>query len=166
MPLASSETGVLWFQIPAIASGTLAPTVAEVAAGTEITDAIAAPPEGFTTESTFIEVPRLKRRVTGKIPGRVNIPDSAMTFYWGDADDDPERDVYALFPRDSSGFLARFMPVDGAPVGTPAAADICDVFPYTVASRSKSPDDFGQSLKFRVAFGITDAFGEDLAVLA
>lgn len=166
MPLNSSEGGELWFMVPTIASATLAPTVAEVAAGDEITQGIAASPEGFTTESGFIEVPNLKSRVTPKIPGRISLPDSAITFYYGDDPDDVESDIYALFPRDSTGYIVRFMPVEGASVGTPAAADVCDVFPYRVASRTKLAPEFGQALRFRVAFGITREFGEDKAVLA
>jgi hypothetical protein len=85
MPLAVPD-GLLRVQfIPTVASATLAPTVAEFTAGTDISKGISAAPEGFTAETTFVEAPNLLTVVTPKVAGRLNIPDSALNMYWADA---------------------------------------------------------------------------------
>jgi hypothetical protein len=93
MPLAVPD-GLLRVQfIPTIASPTLAPTIAEFTAGTDISKGISAAPEGFTAETTFVEAPNLLTVVTPKVAGRLNIPDSALNMYWADATGSRSRSV-------------------------------------------------------------------------
>jgi hypothetical protein len=165
MPLAVPD-GLLRVQfIPTIASPTLAPTIAEFTAGTDISKGISAAPEGFTAETTFVEAPNLLTVITPKVAGRLNIPDSALNMYWADATGDTERTIYALFPRGTVGFLGFVYPVSGAKP-TPAAGIKLDVFPITVGSRAKTMADFGAVIRYRVGIAVTNAFAEDIAILA
>jgi hypothetical protein len=136
---------------PAIADKTT-PTFAELDAGTEITRDIA-DLSGWSTSSEFINVPDLKTRFTGKIPGRITAEDSSFTFY---ADEDSgSGDARALLPRDTEGYIVI---ADGG-----LASGKGDVFHVRVGSSSavRSTDD---AVKVMVNFAVLDEPAEGVTL--
>jgi len=129
-----------------------APTFAELDAGTELTRDIN-DLSGWTTSSEFIDVPDMKTRYTGKIPGRISSEDSSFTFY--NDEDQGAGDVGALLPRDTEGYIVI---ADGG-----LASGIGDVFHVKVGSNSmvRSLDD---AVKRMVSFAILDEPSEGVTL--
>ncbi len=55
-------------------------TIANIAAGTDVSPDVAAI-NGFTTEGTDLPIPNLAEEFTGSIPGRTTATDSSIDFY-------------------------------------------------------------------------------------
>lgn len=142
-----------WYWVDSIADPS-SPTRSELDAGTDLTDEVAAV-DGFTVSSDSIETPDYGKRFVGKLPGRVNADDSALTFY---ASSDSS-DVRTVLSRDDAGFIVSFP--EGDDEG--AESHTMDVFPVTVASLSKPTSD-SDAAQIVVSFTITSKPSEDVAV--
>lgn len=129
-----------------------APTFAELDAGTELTRDIG-DLSGWSTASAFIDVPDLKTRFVGKIPGRISADDSSFTFY---ADEDSGAgDARVLLPRDTEGYIVI---ADGG-----LASGKGDVFHVKVGSSTpvRSLDD---AVKIMCNFAILDEPAEGVTL--
>lgn len=115
--------------VDSIASTTLAATRAEINGGTEVAGEISSA-TGFSQTSNSVETPDWGSRITTKIPGRITIEDSSITFY-GDEDG---ADIREVLVRDQD-INVIFM--DGGDV----AATPMDVFKTTVSSITTTKDD-------------------------
>src|SRR4051794_3962941 len=89
-----------YYFLTTIASGTLAPTVAEIGAGTHLTATntpnLMLEPEGFSSESTFIEVQAMASRQTIKLAGEQQSADSFINFI----EDDTSNPIRTTLARD------------------------------------------------------------------
>lgn len=85
--------------LPAVADLT-APTALEIAAGVDLSEAIA-DFNGFQFANSPIDVPTLKKRATGKIPGEDTVADSSLVLY----DDDTSDDIRTAVAKDTTMVL-------------------------------------------------------------
>lgn len=117
-----------------------APTVAEVAAGTELTCDIREY-SGFMTEQTFIDDPSGCTKLVGKTAGQQTLADSDITFkmYLGDATDNP---LWSTLAQGTEGYIVHCLSgATGTPVGDKrpvAAGDVVNVWDVQVAAHSHS----------------------------
>lgn len=154
-------TGIsrLWW-VPAIASATLAPTVAEVNAGTDLTPFLTR--DGFDAPQTSatIDASDASSRVNKTIPGNIEAAKITIKAYRDSvaADDD----AWAALPTDAAGFLVE-RPFGGSAVAV-AAAQKVNVWEAVVVSRS--PSSWGDEARTFTAECSSEAHAEDLAVLA
>lgn len=150
-----------FYFVPTIADSTLAPTVAEAGAGTEITDDVS-DVSGFSFENDPIETPDMGQTFVGSIPGEDKADTSSLTIY--------ERKTIAAnttrtaLPKGTTGYLVIFP--YGLAGATPAAADECDVWPIEVASVSRAYSAGNEASKYTITMTIRDEPGVDLDVLA
>jgi hypothetical protein len=140
-----------WHFVPTI-TNILAPTVAEINAGEEITGAVISV-SGFKYSGSKVETPDLKSRFNSSVPGRYTAEDSSIQFYKGDEATDVEQIVEDLLADDTSGYIVRIPPEDGDPQ-TIAAATTCAVWPVKVMSNTEDPPTPGEIAKFTVDFSI------------
>lgn len=137
-----------FFFVPTIADVTDV-TVAEVTAGTELTDDLAEV-NGFTFANSPIQTPDMGSKFVSQIPGEDSTDDSGMVFY----QDDDNTDIYDAMVKDTSGYVVIFdLGTAGA---NPAAADVVDVWPVTISSRAKRYTADNEAAKFEVKFAMTD----------
>lgn len=116
--------------LPGIASGTLAPTVAEVTAGVNISKDIN-DINGFVWKNDQIEVPDMSSRFTGKIAGPDKADDSSFVFYhYSDANP-----LFVTMAKDVTGFIVFAY----WRVTAPVSGTKVDVWPVVVASAHKMP---------------------------
>lgn len=150
-----------WYFLPSIASATKAPTVAEIAAGTHLTDPNAVNQligvEGFDSETTFVTIEPYSTLQTLKLAGRQNSNDSSMTFTEDDSGNNPARTTLA---RDVDGFIVE------APIGVITAGTKVDVFPVTVGSNNRQRNGANEAASFQVTFSVTGIPAQDVAILA
>jgi len=92
-----------WIIVPTIAATTGIPTATEVAAGTEITEAIAAT-TGFLKDAATVQAPDYASREVPSIPGRVTFQDSSLSV-WLDPGGD---DALVLFTVGTQTNICRF----------------------------------------------------------
>lgn len=133
---------ILW--IPTIADAGLAPTRAEMTAGTDLT------PEvddigGWSYSTTFIETKDAASRVRPKLAGPVSLDDSSITFN-GSQDGD---DVRSVLTRGDTGYI---MWCDGGDV----ESQLAEVFPVEVGSVVPVRSLTDANFKVRVDFGVTN----------
>lgn len=143
-----------------IASGTLAPTVAEVGDGIRLDEQLNEV-NGFSFANQPIDAPNFKDRFTPQIPGEDVAEDSSLGLYRLRLETDTIR---AALAKDTEGFVVIFY--EGTAGANPAAADKVDVWPSIVASNSKTYTADNEAAKYMVNFSITDVPAFDLAVLA
>jgi hypothetical protein len=143
--------------IPTIARGTLAPTAAEVAAGTELTGAVN-DVNGWTFTSSRIDTPDMATEFTSKIGGSDEAEDSDFMLYL-DTASNPLRTTLA------KGVLG-FMGIVDYKIGTIVAADLIDVWPIQVLGIPKQYSMGDDPALWHPMFGITAEPKLDLAVLA
>lgn len=141
------------FYLPTVADPTTGPTRAEITAGTDLSNEIAAI-SGFSSTANMVDVPDLKSRFTRQIPGRLSAEASSITFYADRGGDD----VSAVLPRDTAGFI-YFM--DGGDV----PGDKSDLFPISVVSNSK-PRQLENAVVRVVSVSVTDVPYEGLVIPA
>lgn len=116
--------------LPGIASTTLAPTAAEVAAGVNIAKDIH-DINGFVWKTDQIEVPDMASRFTAKIQGADKADDSSFVFYhYSDANP-----LFVTLAKDVIGFIVFAYWRTVAPI----AGNKVDVWPVVVASAHKMP---------------------------
>lgn len=148
-----------WF-VPTIASATLAPTVAEITAGTDITPFM--PRNGLDTPKAHsaIDVSDAASRRDKNAPGNISAGEITLIGYRDSvtADDD----FYTTLVDDTAGYIV-VRPFGGSAVAH-AAAQKVDVYEGYVAVRAKNA--WGdEAQKVTVTFSVQDS-DEDLAVLA
>jgi hypothetical protein len=151
---------VVW--IPTIASGTLAPTVAEIAAGTVLSDPSALNPlvslEGFTATAQQAETPMYGASQTPKIPGEVALADSSLVFYKDDGSSNPIKTTLA---RGVSGFIGI-----AGPGSSFASGQKINVYPVQVAGNNDVNDSGNVAKTIRVDTAITNIPGENVSILS
>lgn len=130
----------------------LAPTRAEINAGTDVSGDIAEV-NGWQVTSDLIEVPDINSRFTSKIPGRTSADDSSIKFYA----DPSGADARTLFPRDTTGFILR---MDGGDV----TGRKMDVFPVRVSSVPKEMGTGDDAATINVMFAITSEPAENVTI--
>lgn len=151
-----------WYYLASIASGTKAPTVAEIAAGTHLTDPaeannILVNVDGFDSESTFVTVEPYSSLQTLKIVGRQNSNDSSMDFTEDVGGTNPKK---TLFARGTAGFIVE------APIGVVTAGAKVHSYPILVGANNPIRGALNEPRRFKVAFSITGIPAQDIAVLA
>jgi hypothetical protein len=140
--------------LPAVASGSLIPTRAEMNAGTDLSPEVAEV-DGWSVASEQIETPDFGTRFVSQIPGRISAEDSSLTMY----SDQEGDDVRELLPRDTTGYI---MWLDGGDT----AGNRADVYPVKVTSLSKMRSAEKNAAMIKVSFAITADPGEDVTVPA
>lgn len=129
------------------------PTRSEINAGTELSGQCSEI-NGFGVNGNLFDTPDYGTTFTSKIPGTTEAPDSSLKFYQSRDTDD----IRALMPRDTTGFIIIMW-------GGDVPTQLCDVFPITVSSVSKSlPDNAAADVT--VSFAITSEPAEDVAIPA
>ncbi len=120
------KTQVLW--LPTIASGTLAPTSAEIAAGSDLTQLLH-DVKGFSFANKGIPVPNMASSFTGSIPGEDTAADSTLGFYLQKT----TNPLRATLAKGTAGFVV----LCDYKIGAIVAADKVDVWNSTVAAIPK-----------------------------
>lgn len=148
----------LWF-VPTIASATLAPTVAEITAGTDLTPFLTR--DGFDDprSASNIDASDAASRIDKAIPGNVAAAVATLKLYRDSvtADDD----AWTALPSDTTGYLVE-REFGGSTVAQ-AAGDKVNVLHGVVMTRS--PQAWGdEARRFVVEFAI-DNRAEGIAVL-
>lgn len=143
------------FFVPTIASAVLVPTAAEVNAGVSLSPQLATL-GGFSFANQPITVPDMDNTFEAKIPGQDAADDSNLTFYELKGGSNP---IYTALPKGAVGYVVIF-PV-GIAGATPAAADVADVWPVQVGSRTRQYTADNEAAKYMVAFTPTSAPGFD-----
>jgi hypothetical protein len=108
-----------------------APTVAELAAATDITDFVIS--INAQTQGNTVPTPNIKRKFETNIPGTVQATFTADMYR-----DDEADDAWGMFPRDAEGYvlISRF---GGTGVDNiPEAGQELEVWPIAVTSRAAS----------------------------
>lgn len=151
----SEYESVFW--VPSIAVPT-APTIAELAAGTNITDD-ARTIAGFSSRATMVDVETLKGGFVPKISGRKTAQDSAITY--------AEHHTFALN-------VIKAVLVEGL-VGfvvwsryakNPVASAKLDVFPSRIAGNNRTRDTSNKDAQYVVDFALTASPFIDVALAA
>jgi hypothetical protein len=135
-------------------SSLAAPSRAEVAAGTDLSPAIAEI-NGFNFSNSPIMTPKLSTTFTTQIPGEDTTDTSTLTFYDDDADDD----MRSALVKGTEGVLV-FMPYGDTP-GLRA-----EVWPAISTGVNDQWTMSNEAAKFQVAFAITEAPEQDAVVPA
>lgn len=151
-----SEYESVYF-VPSIAAPT-APTVAELAAGTNITDD-ARTISGFSARASMVDVETLKGGFVPKISGRKTAEDSAITF--------AEQHTFALnvikavLTEGLVGYVvwSRY-------AKNPAVGAKLDVFPIRIAGNNRTRNTGNQDAQYVVDFAITASPYIDAALAA
>lgn len=135
-----------------------APTVAEVLAGTEITELVGAY-TGWGSKQNYAKIPNARSTFNGQIPGTVDADDSSLSIYM----DSVSNTYRAATPRGTRGFMVH---VDYCPDGDPVAGNVCDVFPVQIASAPKKREMGDTAYMFEQACAITSEPAEDVQIAA
>lgn len=128
---------------------TSAPQDTEITAGTELTASIAEM-NGFTFSNTPIQTPDLSSAFVSQIPGEDSTEDSSMVIY----EDDTTNPLLATLAKGTNGYVVIFP--RGTAGATPAAADVCDIWPVTVSSNAKRYTVGNEAATFEVKFATTE----------
>jgi hypothetical protein len=132
-----------------------APTRAEITAGTDLSNEVAAA-AGWTLTGAEVATPDLGDDFDSKIPGKLSVDDSSLTFYA----DKAGADVRTVLPRTTTGFI---LIADGGDV----AGNKADNFPIRVRSVGKVRNVEGSAAKvLTVSFSVTDKPSEDVSIPA
>lgn len=153
-------SGRVWFATT-IASGAYAPTVAEIGAAVLLSDAAStnalADIEGFTASASFVDTPLFGASQTPKVPGEVQLADSALIFYR----DSTTNPLLATLADGTVGFVIFAGP--GANVTTSTKVD---VFPVQVGGNNNVHSSANEAARFRVDFAINNIPAKNISVLA
>lgn len=122
--------------IPTIASGTLAPTVAEVTAGTVLHTVIRTV-NGFKFQGSTMGAEDVGSRFPKTVGGNDQVDACGFEIYTGDKSDDPEVAVKTALARDTVGYIMFVKPVNGARV-TIAAGSKGQIWPVAVITNAEN----------------------------
>lgn len=141
------------FFVPTIADVS-APTVAEIAAGTELSPAVTAI-DNFETSTSRISQGVLASKVDVQIDGNQTLGDAAMTLLEGDGvsggDETAYAAIFTALAEDATGYIVL------APVGAAATKKV-EVWPVKVGAKNRVwAIDTNEMAKYRVAFAVTAA---------
>lgn len=149
----------VWF-VPTIASATLAPTVAEITAGVEITGDMPAP-LNFSATTNFIDTSDIGDQQDKQQVGTISLSDLSFEIY---------RDKTSEVAKDAldnglSGYIVKF---EGGNIAgaNPAAADVADVAAITIGIKTDVSSPRNDSRRMSVPIAARDAIAWDVAVLA
>lgn len=151
-------TTKLYF-VPTIASATLAPTAAEVNAGTNMTPQINEI-TGFSFANDTIETRDMSSTFVSNIPGEDAAEDSSLVFY----EDKTSNPIKTAVAKGTTGYVCIFF--KGTAGASPAAGDVCDVWPVQVAANVRQYTAANEAAMWRAEFAVTATPGFDKAVLA
>jgi hypothetical protein len=140
--------------IPAVASPATGPSVAEIAAGTDITDFIR-DVNGFTYTATTIEGPDMGSVQNKKFPGIDDAPDSSFVVY----NENPTNGHEAILARGVSGYIAFFS------TGAKVAGSKLDLFHAAITGNNKGHTSGAELSTSRVGVAVGDAW-QNIAVKA
>jgi hypothetical protein len=162
MPATPAPTATRFFHVgetkvyylPAVAAADLTPTRAEINAGTDLSDELA-DISGWMIQGAEIETPDLGSTFNGKIPGRISVDDSSLTFYA----DETGVDVRSVLPRGTAGFILF---ADGGDV----AGALADVYPIRVRAVGKQRSMGDEAGRLTIPFSITKKPAEDVVLPA
>lgn len=146
------------YLVPTIASATLAPTAAEVNAGTNMTPQINEI-NGFSFANDTIETRDMASTFVSNIPGEDAAEDSALVFY----EDKTSNPIKTATAKGTTGYVCIFYA--GTAGANPAAGDKCDVWPVQVAANVRQYTAANEAAMWRAEFAMTAAPGFDKAVL-
>ena len=139
-----------------------APDKDEIIAGLNITKSIATV-NGFTFANQPIMTPDMDSRFTSQIAGEDTTEDSSLEMYdegfGGDTDT-----VYEGLVKDDIGYVVIFP--HGLAGATPAAADVADIWPATITSKSRQYSSDNTAGMYLVSFALTDPPTFDVALVA
>ena len=123
-------------------SNYLAPTRAEINAGTDISAQVETV-NGWSLQGAMVDVPDMGSRFTSQVPGRLTSPTNDVTAYLSQN----SIDIRGLLPRDANGYMVCLW--EGDVVGNQM-----DVFPARVVTQAvdTTVDDPG---KVTISFAIT-----------
>lgn len=146
--------------LPTIASATLAPTVAEITAGVEITGDLPAP-LNFAATTNYIDTSDISDQQDKQQVGTTSLGDLSFEIY-RDKTNEVARDA---LDNGASLYLVKFE--GGGLVGsTPAAGDDADVAAITVGIKTDVSSPRNDSRRMTVPIAVRDAIAWDVAVLA
>ena len=129
-------------------SSSASPTVAEMAAGTELTCSVAEI-SGFAFQNNPIDVPDMCAEFVAKIPGEDTADDSEMTFY----EDDTTNPLLTTLAKGTTGNIVFFpYGIGGA---NPVAGDDCEVWPTTVAKTTREWSAGNDPARFMTTFTVS-----------
>jgi hypothetical protein len=135
------------------------PTVAEMAAGTDLTPKVAAV-QGFTYENQPIDTPNMAESFTTTIPGPDTSAASVLTFN----EDKTTNALRTTLTKGTTGYIVIFP--GGIAGSAPAAADKCDVWPIITTGKPRDITLDANPATYRVGFTPTATPVEDGAVIA
>jgi hypothetical protein len=146
-----------FYFLPTVASVTLAPTAAEVTAGTRL-DTQLGEVNGFSFSNNPITTPDMANTFVPSIPGEETADDSSLKFY----EDKTTNPIRTALAKGIVGYVAIFY--SGIAGAAPAAADKCDVWPIQVASNVRGYSAGNEASMYTVSFTATSAPGYDKAL--
>lgn len=136
-----------------------APTAAELAAATRL-DTQLAEINGFTFANSPIQTPVMSDAFTPQVPGEDTAEDSNLVF-WEDRVSNP---IKVALEKGLDGFVISF-PV-GLVGATPAAGDLCEVWPATIGSNARRYTVANEGAQYQVSFSITNPPAIDVDLVA
>jgi hypothetical protein len=148
----------IWF-VPTIASATLAPTVAEITAGTELTPNLARDGFDFPQSANLIDASDAKNRRNKQIPGNIDAGELTLIGYRDSVSGSDT--FYSTLAQDVAGYIV-VRPFGGSAVAH-AAAQKVDVYKGFVAARAKNA--WGdEAQKVTVTFAVEES-ADEIAIL-
>lgn len=148
------------YVLPAIASGTLAPTVAEITGGVEITGDLPAP-VNFAATTNYLDSSDISTRQDKQQVGTLTPTNFAFEIYR----DKTTQTAYDALDNETNLFLVKFE--GGNMVGAnPAAGDTADVAAVTVGIKTDVASPRNDTRRIAVAAAIRDEIAWDAVVLA
>lgn len=144
-----------WHFVPTITTLS-APTVAQIAAGDELTDEMA-DMSGFGYENQPIDVPDQGDTFTSQIDGPDQAMASSITLYDDDAGIPA---LKTLLAKGGTGYIVI------SPYGGVAAADKVEVWPVKVTGNNRSYNSDTEGKRYVVTFAITGTPSQNATVAA
>lgn len=129
----------------------LAPTRAELNAGTRLTPEVASSGNWGIT-SNAIDTPDLATTFTSQIPGKITVDGSTLDMY----SDDNQADARTLMPRNAVGFIVKFP-------GGDITGRKMTIFPVKVGSAAE-PTSFGNPTVLNFSYYVTRIPAENITV--
>lgn len=134
-----------FYFVPTIANTNMIPTRAELSAGTEFAEYIAAM-DGWTVTNNEIETPNMADTYDSTIPGSDKADQSSFTFY----EDEVDADLETTFAKGTTGYVVILRK------GDVPGNNSMDVFPIRVATLSPQYTADNEAAKFMATCSITD----------
>lgn len=140
--------------LPTVEAPTAGPSRPEIDGGVALQDEIAAI-SGWSKTPQYIETPDAGHRLIGRIPGRVTLSDSSLTFY---ASRDGQ-DIRQVLAEGDKGFVWF---ADGGDV----AGHLADLFEVEVASIGKARSVDANAFQLTISFALKRSPVTDIEIPA